>query len=405
MGWKGAGMVAAGGRRSWFRLAALMLLLVLCWLGSVIPLPGLNQEGVASLFGPYGHGMLRQLSIFALGLGSLLTALAYLEIAKLLFPGLARWQGASADNMFRLNDYVRLAAVAIALFQAYGVAVALQQGPYLVAESQGGFVLVAIATLLGGCALLWWLVDRITLLGFGNGFWLAWVAGIVSGFPRDIVQLADLTRTGWVGTDIWLILAGFLGHMPCRGHRERAACRPNQRRYRTSDGLEPRDDPCRQSGKPGADLAAAAGQYHSRLCRVAASGLWAIDRGRLRMDGLWASCSSAPARPPTPAFLLRLYANMAPRRGAGRFRDPSQTCFLDALRAPDHQLPGRRVARASSEIAFQPSRCLTHSVHHRGDALPARPIVRHLLIDAEDRGNWSGITGRLRLRPHPLRRR
>ena len=210
MGWKGAGMVAAGGRRSWFRLAALMLLLVLCWLGSVIPLPGLNQEAVASLFGPYGHGMLRQLSIFALGLGSLLTALAYLEIAKLLFPVLARWQGASADNMFRLNDYVRLAAVAIALFQAYGVAVALQQGPYLVAESQGGFVLVAIATLLGGCALLWWLVDRITLLGFGNGFWLAWVAGIVSGFPRDIVQLADLTRTGWVGTDIWLILAGFL---------------------------------------------------------------------------------------------------------------------------------------------------------------------------------------------------
>lgn len=203
-------MAAAGGRRLLFRLALLVLLLALCRLGNVIPLPGLSQEAMESLFGPFSHGMLKQISIFALGLTSLFTALAYLEMAKLLVPSLARWQKASAENMFKLSDYARLAAIAIAVFQAYGVALALQQGPNLVAEEQGGFVPVTIATLLGGAVLLWWLVDRITLLGFGNGFWLVWVASIVSSFPKNVAQLADLTQTGWVGTDIWLILAGFL---------------------------------------------------------------------------------------------------------------------------------------------------------------------------------------------------
>lgn len=203
-------MVALGGRRLWFRLTLLVLLLALCRLGNAISLPGLSQETMESLFGPFSHGMLKQISIFALGLNPLFAVLAYLEMAKLLFPGLARWQRASADNMFKLNDYARLVAVVIAVFQAYGVAVGLQQGANLVAEAQGGFVLATIATLLGGCVLLWWLVDRITLLGLGNGFWLVWAAGIVSSFPKNAAQLVDLTQTGWVGTDIWLILAGFL---------------------------------------------------------------------------------------------------------------------------------------------------------------------------------------------------
>ncbi|WP_448951979.1 hypothetical protein [Labrys neptuniae] len=202
----------------WQRLALLTGLLAIVELGSIIPMPGLNPEAVAPILEPFDRGLLglfdgnrmARISIFALGLTPLFTVLATIEIANLLFPRFKRWQTASVGNLFRLNDYVRIAAICIAALQAYGVAVGLEQGVQIVPEPGVVFELTTIGTLVGGTALLCWLVDRVTLLGFGNGFWLIWVAsGAVARFG-GVAQLLELVRNGLASNQALLIVTAFI---------------------------------------------------------------------------------------------------------------------------------------------------------------------------------------------------
>jgi len=71
-------------------------------LGTYPPFPGLDAERVAQVMGNVTATSAR-LSIFALGLRPLLNALPLIEGAKLLFPGVLRWELADARNGVRLG--------------------------------------------------------------------------------------------------------------------------------------------------------------------------------------------------------------------------------------------------------------------------------------------------------------
>lgn len=210
--------VAAEQTRSRGRAAlpTVVALLAVYMLGREIPLPGIamavlsSDTGSQGLLGLFTGNLTSRVSVFALGLLPLFTAMALVEIAKLLSPALARWQIASARNLFRLNDYIRLAALVLAATQGLAIASALNQANGLVADTPGDFIFAVTATCVGATALLSWLADRISLQGLVNGFWLLWILPSVEGVVRTIAQLLELARTVTVTPGIVLFTGLFV---------------------------------------------------------------------------------------------------------------------------------------------------------------------------------------------------
>src|ERR1041384_6634496 len=91
-------------------------------LGCQIPVPGLNTDALLRLKGLLS---IETVSIFALGVTPLLSALVIFEFVKLIIPPLSRWEAAKPDNTRRLSRYVYFAALVLAGLQARGVASAL----------------------------------------------------------------------------------------------------------------------------------------------------------------------------------------------------------------------------------------------------------------------------------------
>ena len=88
------------------RLAITAAALASFRLGTYLPFPGLDAERVAQVMGNVTATSAR-LSIFALGLRPLLNALPLIEGAKLLFPGVLRWELADARNGVRPGPHRR----------------------------------------------------------------------------------------------------------------------------------------------------------------------------------------------------------------------------------------------------------------------------------------------------------
>jgi preprotein translocase subunit SecY len=183
-------------------------------LGRQIPLPGIAlqavygdypSQGVLGYF-LFSRGAIDRLSLFALGVIPFFLPLAVLELAKLMFPRLARWQIGSADNLFRLGGVVRACGLLIAVMQSYLIARALTDIPGIVAEDVSNFVLPAAASMFAGCAFLSWLADRITQHGLLNGFWLLWIIPSIAAVPRHVASCLELLRTGGLAP-LWLLVA------------------------------------------------------------------------------------------------------------------------------------------------------------------------------------------------------
>jgi preprotein translocase subunit SecY len=118
-----------------------------------------------------------------------------------------RKEGGEAGRK-QLNQYTRYLTLVLALAQAFGIAVGLQNTQGLVPDPGPFFVLSTVATLTGGTMFLMWLGEQITSRGVGNGISLIIFAGIVATLPAAIWQAFGLTRTGTLSPfALFLIIA------------------------------------------------------------------------------------------------------------------------------------------------------------------------------------------------------
>jgi preprotein translocase subunit SecY len=169
------------------RLAVTAAALAAYRLGTQLPVPGLVTQSVAEAFKPVDLAVAR-LSIFALGITPLLSALILAEIVKIIAPTARRWEG--------IHYAVIVAALLLASVQGASIAGALQDVPNLVAEPGTSFRLVCTATLVAGAALVIALAAVIDRAGLGMGVWLIFLAPALAELPQNLAAIAQLYEVG-----------------------------------------------------------------------------------------------------------------------------------------------------------------------------------------------------------------
>ncbi len=197
------------------RIAVTLGALIVYRLGLLIPVPGIDADALAAIDAQQtflGFDALSRVSVFALGIGPLFSMLILAQVLKLAAPGLDAW---TRDDPGFSNGFSRgLAATALALaaFQGYGIALALEAmtgvgGASLVPEPGSAFRTGVIISLVAGTAATIWLAGLITRHGFGSGFWILLLAPEVAsliGFPGAVLEFQ---RIGQVSA-IQILLLG-----------------------------------------------------------------------------------------------------------------------------------------------------------------------------------------------------
>src|ERR1700721_2342870 len=142
-------------------------------LGTYIPIPGVDPAAIASLiekqqngiFGManlFSGGAVSRMAIFALNVMPYISASIIVQLLGTMYPPWEklRKEGGEAGRQ-QLNQYTRYLTVVLAIFQASGVAIALQgtQGEVL---NPGRFFLIStVGTLPTGTLFLMWRGRRV----------------------------------------------------------------------------------------------------------------------------------------------------------------------------------------------------------------------------------------------------
>jgi preprotein translocase subunit SecY len=193
--------------RLWFLLGALVVYRI----GAHIPVPGIdpvqlaalfkqNEGGILGMFNMFSGGALSRFTVFALGIMPYISASIIMQLGSIVSPQLEALKKEGEAGRRKITQYTRYLTVALALFQAFGIAVALEAQPNLVIDPGLGFRFVTIVTLLTGTMFLMWLGEQITERGLGNGISIIIFAGIAAGLPSALGGLFTLVSNGSIGS-------------------------------------------------------------------------------------------------------------------------------------------------------------------------------------------------------------
>ena len=208
-------------KRIWFTLAAM----VVYRLGTYIPTPGINpvafaesfrqqSSGILGMFNMFAGGAVERMAIFALNIMPYISASIIMQLMTSVVPTLEALKKEGEMGRKQINQYTRYLTVALAAFQAYGIAYGLEgsrgsSGPVVI-EPGWFFRISTVVTLVGGTMFLMWLGEQITARGVGNGTSLIIMSGIVAGLPSALAGLLELSRQGAIS---WPLLIALLALM------------------------------------------------------------------------------------------------------------------------------------------------------------------------------------------------
>ena len=193
------------------RILFLLGALIVFRLGTHITIPFISSTALASLvqdqqgtildmFNMFSGGALERLSIFTLGIMPYISASIIIQLMTSVVPKLEQLKKEGETGKRKITQYTRIGTVVLAVFQSYGISIALQSqsagGVALVTQGGFTFSMVTIVTLTTGTLFLMWLGEQITEKGIGNGISMIIFAGIVSGLPSALGSTLSLVSTG-----------------------------------------------------------------------------------------------------------------------------------------------------------------------------------------------------------------
>lgn len=181
--------------------------LVVYRVGAHIPVPGIDstvlaelfksqQGGILGMFNMFSGGALSRFTIFALGIMPYISASIIMQLMTVASPQLEALKKEGEAGRRKITQYTRYGTLALGLFQALGISIALESQAGLVIDPGVMFRLTTVVTLITGTMFLMWLGEQITERGLGNGISIIIFAGIAAGLPNAIGGLLELVRTG-----------------------------------------------------------------------------------------------------------------------------------------------------------------------------------------------------------------
>ena len=203
------------------RLVFLLLALVVYRIGAHIPVPGINpdqlrqlfqgqQGGILNLFNMFSGGALSRFTVFALGIMPYISASIIMQLMGYVVPTFEQMKKEGEAGRRKITQYTRYGTVGLALFQSFGIAVALEASQGLVISPGWGFRLTAVVSLTAGTMFLMWLGEQITERGLGNGISILIFAGIAAGLPSAVGGLLELVRTGAMSIIVALFIVALV---------------------------------------------------------------------------------------------------------------------------------------------------------------------------------------------------
>jgi len=177
-------------------------LLAVYRVGAYIPTPGIDTNrfaeffqrnaagGFLGYFDLFSGGMLRRMTIFALGITPYITASIILQLLTVVIPTLDKLQKEGELGRRKITQWTRYLTLALAFIQSIGIAFTLQNSDgNFVLHPGFGFILMTTLTFTTGSAFIMWLGEQITDRGVGNGMSLIIFVGIIVGLPRAIANI------------------------------------------------------------------------------------------------------------------------------------------------------------------------------------------------------------------------
>ncbi len=204
-------------QRIFFVLGALVVYRI----GTYIPVPGINpialaelfkgtQSSIVGLFDMFSGGALSRFSLFALGIMPYISASIIMQLMASVVPQFEQLRKEGESGRRKITQYTRYGTVALATFQALGIAIALESqtaaGMSVVMAPGIGFKLVTVVTLVTGTMFLMWIGEQITERGIGNGISMIIFAGIVAGLPGAVAHTLELVSRGTFAIPFALLL-------------------------------------------------------------------------------------------------------------------------------------------------------------------------------------------------------
>jgi preprotein translocase subunit SecY len=184
-------------RRIGYTLGALAIFRV----GASIPIPGVNSDAIKAIFNAqsgnllgflntFSGGALGRFSIFSMGVMPYINASIIVSLLQgaHVFPVLDRLANEGELGRRKLNNYTRYLTLFLAIFQSFGLTLAITKMPVpggisVVPNPDAFFYCVTVLTLTAGTIFVMWLGEQITEIGIGNGVSLIIFAGIVERLP------------------------------------------------------------------------------------------------------------------------------------------------------------------------------------------------------------------------------
>ncbi|OGN59276.1 MAG: preprotein translocase subunit SecY [Chlamydiae bacterium RIFCSPHIGHO2_12_FULL_27_8] len=191
-----------------------LLLLLVCRIGSFIPVPGINQEAALKVFKAatggsqnlfqlmdlFSGGAFAQLTMVALGIMPYISASIIMQLLVAIIPSFQRETRENPEAAKRkITKYTRLATMILALGHSFAIAkYALNMNmshPGVIASEilnitfNGTpllFYITIMVTMSTGVVFLMWIGEQITEKGIGNGISLIITTGILAALPGTI---------------------------------------------------------------------------------------------------------------------------------------------------------------------------------------------------------------------------
>ncbi|MCA3148118.1 MAG: preprotein translocase subunit SecY [Burkholderiales bacterium] len=203
----------------WKRLGFLLGALVVYRIGTHVPVPGIDPAsfgkmfgggGILDMFNMFSGGALQRASVFALGIMPYISASIIMQLMTVISPTLEAIKKEGEAGRRKITQYTRYGTFVLALFQAIGIAVALESQAGMVIEPGMMFRFTTVVSLVTGTMFLMWLGEQITERGLGNGISLLIFAGIAAGLPVAMVNSFELVSKGAIGPLVAILIVSLV---------------------------------------------------------------------------------------------------------------------------------------------------------------------------------------------------